>query len=199
MARRTSELDERGLRHIVVAGGSCAEWDEFDDSDWAMRLDLLVDVARRSGARYVTVHPYELGGTSPSHRASDTAAGAVGTTSERHRRHLVANDGASVITISVDPSIDGRQRICDVLSDWPTGSEITEEALGRALCGDAGEPDLVVVLGPPNRLPQSLVWELAYSELVFVPASWRDLCIDDVARAVDEFAGRSRRFGGVDE
>ena len=33
------------------------------------------------------------------------------------------------------------------------------------------EPDLVLVLGPPTRLPPSLVWELAYGELVFEPVA----------------------------
>lgn len=199
LARRATNLEERGLQHIVVAGGSCAEWDDFDESDWTTRLDLLAEVARRSGARFVTVHPYELDGSSSFRGGTEASAGPMGGASERLRRHLTVNDGTSVVDISVDPSIDGRQRICDVLSNWPAGTEITEEALGQALCGDAGEPDLVVVLGPANRLPRSLVWELAYSELVFVSASWRELSIDDVVRAVDEFAGRSRRFGGVEE
>ena len=38
------------------------------------------------------------------------------------------------------------------------------------------EPDLVVVLGPSTQLPPSLVWELAYAELVFIPVGWRELC-----------------------
>ena len=47
----------------------------------------------------------------------------------------------------------------------------------RACCTrrPTAEPDLVVVLGPPTRLPPSLVWELAYGELVFVAVGWRDL------------------------
>ena len=38
-----------------------------------------------------------------------------------------------------------------------------------------GEPDLVVVLGPSTQLPPSLVWELAYAELVFIPVAWSEL------------------------
>ncbi|MGA0878776.1 MAG: undecaprenyl diphosphate synthase family protein [Ilumatobacteraceae bacterium] len=199
LARRAANLEERGLQHIVVAGGSCAEWDDFDESDWKTRLDLLADVARRSGARFVTVRPYEPNESPRFRGGTDTASGPVEGAADRHRHIMRLSDGEMGITVSVDSTIDGRQRICDVLANWPTGSEITEAALGRALCGDAGEPDLVVVLGPPNRLPRSLVWELAYSELVFVSASWRNLSTDDVVRAVDEFAGRSRRFGGVEE
>lgn len=186
-----------GLHHIVVAGGSCSDWDAFGESEWTARLDALAEVARRSGARFVTVHPYEPDGPKSPSQALDRETRSV--TGERHRRISQVGSGASSIRIAVDPSEDGRQRICDVLATWPADSDITEEALGRALFGEAGEPDLVVVLGPPNRLPRSLVWDLAYSELVFVSASWRELSADDVLRAVGEFAGRSRRFGGVDE
>ncbi|NDH48073.1 MAG: hypothetical protein EBX99_09590 [Acidimicrobiia bacterium] len=57
----------------------------------------------------------------------------------------------------------------------------------------------MVVLGAPNRLPPSLVWELAYSELVFIPVHWSDLDATILSEAFDVFFGRERRFGGVDE
>lgn len=190
--------------HIVVAGGSCAEWEAFSDAEWSKRLGSLAEVAQQAGARYVTVHPYEP--SAPPH-----LKGILVTSSALRRRELTVNagspDGAgppdsptsAVVTVVADPAVDGRQRICDEIAAWPIGREITEESLGRALFGAAGEPDLVVVLGTGNRLPTSLVWELAYSELVFVPAVWSELSAADVGRAVHEFAQRSRRFGGVEE
>jgi undecaprenyl diphosphate synthase len=60
------------------------------------------------------------------------------------------------------------------------------------------EPDLVMVLGPPTRLPPSLVWELAYGELVFSPRRLADLTADDLREAVEEYNHRQRRFGGLD-
>ena len=61
------------------------------------------------------------------------------------------------------------------------------------------EPDLLVVLGPPTQLPPSLVWELAYAELVFIPVAWSEFGAGDLAAAVVDFAGRRRRFGGLDD
>lgn len=184
---RESDGAESRLHHIVVAGGSWADWAEFGEEDWTRRLESLAEVARRAGARYVTVRPYDT-------------TGRVGR-SDVHRREsrVAAEGGDAVISVVVDPVVDGRQRICDAVAALPEGIDVTEEILDRALHGDAGEPDLVVVLGPPDRLPRSLVWELAYSELVFVGCSWRDLSSDDLVQAVREYAGRSRRFGGVDE
>ena len=65
-------------------------------------------------------------------------------------------------------------------------------------CGGV-EPDLVLVLGPPTQLPPSLVWELAYAELVFTEVAWEKLSADDVRDAIDDFASRRRRFGGLDQ
>jgi undecaprenyl diphosphate synthase len=191
---RESEGAESRLHHIVVAGGSWSDWAEFGENEWTSRMESLAEVARRAGARFVTVHPYDL-------RSGDPGGSVPEVRRELRRRELqVEGEGRDdVISVVVDPAVDGRQRICDAVAALPEGIEITEEILDGALYGDAGEPDLVVVLGPPDRLPLSLVWELAYSELVFVGSEWRDLSSDDLVRAVREYAGRSRRFGGVDE
>lgn len=191
---RESEGAESRLHHIVVAGGSWSDWAEFGENEWTSRMESLAEVARRAGARFVTVHPYDL-------RSGDPGGSVPEGRRELRRRELqVEGEGRDdVISVVVDPAVDGRQRICDAVAALPEGIEITEEILDGALYGDAGEPDLVVVLGPPDRLPLSLVWELAYSELVFVGSEWRDLSSDDLVRAVREYAGRSRRFGGVDE
>jgi len=191
------EPESRGLWHIVVAGGTSADWESFSEDDWDSRLGSLAEVAQQAGARYVTVHPFEV-------LADPTGRSPVRTSPNLHRREIVVpgqfshEKAGSTITVVADPVVDGRQRICDEIALWPDGQEITEETLGQALFGPAGEPDLVVILGPPNRLPVSLVWELAYSELVFIPSSWEALSSADVVRAVQEFAQRSRRFGGVE-
>jgi hypothetical protein len=158
----------------------------------------LAEAARQAGARFVTVHPFEV----PTDPLSSAPMASSPTL---RRRELIVpraeGDGpsSSTITVVADPIVDGRQRISDQVATWPTTTEISEETLGQALFGEAGEPDLVVILGSPNRLPASLVWELAYSELVFIPSTWSELALADVVRAVQEFAQRSRRFGGVEE
>ena len=191
------------LRHIVVAGGSIAEWRDFDEQHWNERIGTLADVARRSGAQFVTVHPFEPGDALGSDRVGVASPGAASNGPLGRREFTVSQDppgvAGAVVTVVVDPEVDGRQRICDVVAAMPAERVIDETSLGEALFGAAGEPDLVVILGPPHRLPKSLVWELAYSELVFLPVAWRDLAVDDLLGAVREFAGRSRRFGGVEE
>jgi undecaprenyl diphosphate synthase len=102
--------------------------------------------------------------------------------------------------VIVDPCGDGRQRFADALSRLEPSDEVNEATVAAVLYEPADcEPDLVVVLGPPTQLPPSLVWELAYAELVFVPVAWADLTADHLAGAIDDFSSRRRRFGGLDD
>jgi undecaprenyl diphosphate synthase len=57
--------------------------------------------------------------------------------------------------------------------------------------------DLVIRTSGEQRLSDFLLWESAYAELYFTPAHWPDFDADDLAAALDAFAGRQRRFGGL--
>jgi undecaprenyl diphosphate synthase len=113
------------------------------------------------------------------------------------QRVIDVREGCTVI---VDPSADGRQRLLDaieVLRDLPIDA-IDETAIAGVLMAPAPvEPDLTIILGPREHLPPSLVWELAYSEIVSVDAHWNDLAAAHVEHAIDEFSRRHRRFGGL--
>ncbi len=102
-------------------------------------------------------------------------------------------------TVIIDPQSDGRERFAEAMRHLPPGAPVDEKAVAGVLYEPADvEPDLVLVLGPPTRLPPSLVWELAYGELVFEPVTLDELAPEHVAAAIDEFHGRRRRFGGLD-
>ena len=66
-----------------------------------------------------------------------------------------------------------------------------------AVAADA-DPDLVVVVGAKHRMPPSLVWELAYSELVFLDTTWQHFGPGHLDEAIGSYAHRHRRFGGID-
>ncbi|MBR5430647.1 MAG: isoprenyl transferase [Firmicutes bacterium] len=75
--------------------------------------------------------------------------------------------------------------------------EITEERLGEAL-DTAGQPELDLMIRPSGeyRISNFLLWQVAYSELVFMDKLWPDFGKRDLLEAVIEYQGRSRRFGG---
>ena len=61
------------------------------------------------------------------------------------------------------------------------------------------DPDLVIRTSGEQRLSNFLLWQCAYSELVFVQKYWPDFREADLAAAVEQYARRKRRFGAVEE
>jgi undecaprenyl diphosphate synthase len=75
--------------------------------------------------------------------------------------------------------------------------EVDEDVLAVYLYApDMPDPDLVIRTSGEQRISNFLLWQLAYSELVFVDTLWPDFGEDDLRRAVAAYAGRRRRFGG---
>ena len=62
---------------------------------------------------------------------------------------------------------------------------------------DVPEPDLLIRTSGEQRISNYLLWQMAYTELVFVDEHWPDFDKAIYQRAIAEYAGRQRRFGGV--
>ena len=58
------------------------------------------------------------------------------------------------------------------------------------------DPDLIIRTGGDSRLSNFLLWQSAYSELIFIKKPWPDFSESDFVEAVNEFNNRERRFGG---
>jgi len=72
------------------------------------------------------------------------------------------------------------------------------QRLGEA-SGDPTAPDvdLLIRTGGEQRLSDFLLWESAYAELVFTPRMWPEFDAPDLRDALEQFASRERRFGGL--
>lgn len=70
---------------------------------------------------------------------------------------------------------------------------------GRGHVHIVPDVDLLIRTGGEQRLSDFLLWESAYAELWFTPTPWPAFGADDLARAVADFRGRQRRFGGLAE
>jgi undecaprenyl diphosphate synthase len=78
-----------------------------------------------------------------------------------------------------------------------TPEEIDEDVLAVYLYApDMLDPDLLIRTSGELRLSNFLLWQLAYSELVFAERLWPDFGEEDLRQAVAEYARRKRRFGG---
>ena len=60
------------------------------------------------------------------------------------------------------------------------------------------DPDLIIRTSGEMRLSNFLLWQAAYSELVFMPCFWPDFGREQLTEAIDSFNRRERRFGGVE-
>jgi undecaprenyl diphosphate synthase len=77
-------------------------------------------------------------------------------------------------------------------------ADITEELLAREMYNpEMPDPELVIRTGGEMRLSNFLLWQAAYSELVFVPIHWPDFDKAALESAIAEYARRERRFGGL--
>jgi undecaprenyl diphosphate synthase len=77
-------------------------------------------------------------------------------------------------------------------------ADITMASLAGALdAPDIPDPDLLIRTSGEQRLSNFLLWQAAYSELVFVPTYWPDFDRAALEAAIREYQQRERRFGGL--
>ena len=86
----------------------------------------------------------------------------------------------------------------DVAGGKVTAGEVTPERFGAYL-DTAGlpDPDLLIRTSGELRLSNFLLWQLAYSEFVFIDTYWPDFSRETLDAAIAEYQRRSRRFGGL--
>ncbi len=68
---------------------------------------------------------------------------------------------------------------------------------GRMDTTDIPDPDLIIRTSGEERLSNFLLWQAAYSELLFVPEYWPDFTREQFYKALERYAARERRFGGL--
>jgi undecaprenyl diphosphate synthase len=81
----------------------------------------------------------------------------------------------------------------------PPTREAFERSLREAIHAPSGtrDVDLLIRTGGEQRLSDFLLWESAYAELYFTDVPWPDFSEADLASAVQAFAARDRRYGGL--
>ena len=106
------------------------------------------------------------------------------------------------MTLTVAFNYGGRAEIVDavrtLVADKVPAKKIDERAIRSHLYDpEMPDPDLVIRTSGEYRISNFLLWELAYSELVFTETLWPDFTREHLFDAVREFQGRHRRFGGT--
>jgi undecaprenyl diphosphate synthase len=107
------------------------------------------------------------------------------------------------MTLTIAFNYGGRAEIVDavraLVEEGVKPDDVTEKAIRRHLYDPAmPDPDLVVRTSGEYRISNFLLWELAYSELVFTDVLWPDFRREHLFEAVREYQRRDRRFGAVE-
>jgi undecaprenyl diphosphate synthase len=98
------------------------------------------------------------------------------------------------ITLFVAFNYGGRAEILDAATRFEGGDEAAFRAMLYA--PEMHDPDLIIRTSGERRLSNYLLWQSAYSELVFRDELWPDFTREAYEESLAEFAARRRRFGG---
>jgi undecaprenyl diphosphate synthase len=97
------------------------------------------------------------------------------------------------MTLFVAFNYGGRAEIVDAARRFEGGDE--EDFAKLLYAPEMNDPELLIRTSGEHRLSNYLLWQSAYSELVFSDVLWPDFDHDELARALEEYASRERRFG----
>ena len=107
------------------------------------------------------------------------------------------------LTFTIAFNYGGRAEIVDavrrIAASGTAPEKITESTIAKNLYDpQMPDPDMVIRTSGEYRISNFLLWELAYSELVFTDTPWPEFQRAEFLAAIREFQDRHRRFGGVD-
>ena len=194
---KTARESNGELAHVLVCAGKIAEWLKTTPEQWRIQIDALVRSVGGVGVRWLSIYPYS-GDASAIERTAicNSIISVFGGQRSGDRVSMIADHGLIVV---VDTCANGQERFVNAVAQLSSNQEIDEDKLAATLLSPtSGEPDLVLVLGVPTQVPESLMWELAYSELVFLNVPWLRCDVEHIQMAIGDFQRRDRRFGGID-
>ncbi len=184
---------DRGVEFLTVFAFSSENWKRPEDEVSGLMGLVLVAVTKylgklaRDGVKIVIV-------------------GDRNAVSDRLRAAWAEAEQATVhntrITLSVAFNYGGRwdvvQACRQAVADGLKADDITEASLsGYMAMKHAPDPDLFIRTGGEVRISNFLLWQVAYSELVFTDCLWPDFDVAALDGALAVYAGRERRFGAV--
>ena len=186
-----------GVEYLTLFGFSSENWKrptvEIDDLMWLLRRFLQSETVRMHENN---VRIRVIGDRS-------TFSPDIVRLIENSEQMTSGNDG---LHLTAALSYGGRQEIvaavralaADVASGCLLPSDIDADRFaGYLATADIPDPDLLIRTSGEQRISNFLLWQIAYTELVFSDVLWPDFNRDHLESAIREFNGRDRRFGAV--
>ena len=188
---------ELGVRYLTIFSFSSENWSrpasEIGDLFGLLRRFIRNDLAtlHRDGVRVRIIGEQE--GLEPDICALLKEAEDLTRNNDRLELIVAFNYGSRQ-----EIARAARRLATEVAEGKRHPSSIDADTLGRQLdAPDVPDPDLIIRTSGEQRLSNFLMWQAAYSELVFVPVHWPDFDKAALEGAIAEYARRERRFGGL--
>lgn len=180
------------LRDAVELGVEELTVFSFSTENWARPAEEVEGLMRMLGERIDSETP-ELDAEGVRMRFIGRRAGLAPELIERMERAEQTTAGNERITLFVAFNYGGRAEIVDAARSF-TGD--SEEGFRRHLYApEMHDPDLLIRTSGEQRLSNYLLWQCAYSELVFRDELWPDFGREAFEQCLREFEARGRRFG----
>ena len=182
---RLRDAVDLGIRELTVYSFSTENWRRSPEEVAGLmemfgeRIDLETPELHEEGVRMRFVG-----------RREGVAPGLI----EKMRWAEELTAGNDRITMFVAFNYGGRAEILDAAERYDGGGE---EAFAKLLYApEMHDPDLVIRTSGEHRLSNYLMWQTAYSELVFRDELWPDFTREAFEASLAEYDSRQRRFGG---
>ncbi|QPC87689.1 isoprenyl transferase [Mesorhizobium sp. NBSH29] len=189
---------ELGITWLTVYAFSSENWSrpktEISDLMGLLKIFIRRDLAElhHSGVKIRIIGDRD--GLQPDIRALLTEAETLTRNNRALTLVIAFNYGAR------DEIVRAARKLAEAIAKGEiTADAISSETVGAHL-DTAGipDPDLVIRTSGEQRLSNFLLWQAAYSEFVFQPCFWPDFGRTELEDALQAFAARERRYGGVD-
>ena len=192
LRRCVRACEARGVKVLTVFAFSSENWNRPEEEVSGL-MDLLISALS--------------GEVKPLHESGVKICfvGDRSRVSERVRAGFAQAENLTAanrkITLNVCFNYGGRWDIAQAARKLAArGQEITEEALDKEMAtAHVSDPDLLIRTGGEYRISNFLLWQSAYSELVFSEKLWPDFDEAALDAALAEYAQRERRFGKTSE
>ena len=182
---RLRDAAELGVRELTVYSFSTENWS---------RPRAEVDALMAMFAQRIDAETPELHEEGVRMRFVGRRGGVAAELVERMNWAEELTDGNQRITLFVAFNYGGRAEIIDAARAFD--GETEEEFRAALYAPEMHDPDVIIRTSGEQRLSDYLLWQSAYSELVFRDELWPDFSRQAFEDALAEFEARGRRFGG---
>jgi len=182
---RLRDAAELGIRELTVYS--------FSTENWSRPAEEVAGLMRMFSQRIASETP-ELRDEGVRMRFIGRRDGVSGALCEQMDWAEAETKDGAAITLFVAFNYGGRAEILDAAERYAGGGEAAfREGL---YAPEQHDPDLLIRTSGEQRISNFLLWQCAYSELVFADELWPDFDRAALERCIGEYAGRRRRFGG---